>query len=179
MKNNGERITATKLIDDIEGILERAKEKAVETLKPYTQRQLEQNEIYACFELMNLQNYSLNYNKFYAKKDDKGRSKLETDWTTIDKNYASFIPELDKYIEDVFGSQENELSQAEDEEFSIEHEKQLFKWFSECWEAAGGGHSLVPTFFCFDKEYACRDLKTGEVMSEVETAKRLGHEVEV
>ena len=179
MENNGEKVTVTKLIADIEVILEGTKEKTVETLKPYTQKQLEQDEIYACFELMNLQNYFLNYNKFYAKKDDKGRIKLETDWTAIDENYTSLIPELEKYMEKVFGSQENELSEADDEKFSINHEEQLFKWFSESWEAAGGEHSLVPTFFCFDKEYACHDLKTGEVISEVEAARRLGYEVEV
>ena len=178
METNNEARSVAKLLADIEVILEAAIQEAVEKLRPYTQRQLEPDEIFACFELWNLQNYGLNYNKFFARQNDQGRINLDPDYEPVTED-ASFIPELDKYMEDVFGNQEFELTQAEDEEFSAEHEQQLFKWFAECWWAAGGESSAVPTFFCFEKEGVCRDLKTAEVLSEVEAARRLGYEVEV
>jgi len=91
----------------------------------------------------------------------------------------NFLPEVMDYFDDYYQnlSKETEFTQDESIDFSDKLEKSLFDWFARCWQAAGGENSKVPTYFCFEKEYKVRDLKTGELMSEQEAAHRLGYDV--
>jgi hypothetical protein len=71
------------------------------------------------------------------------------------------------------------LTQEEGADFGQKLESSLFSWFARCWQAAGGENSKIPTYFCFEKEYKVRDLKTGETMGEEEAAQKLGYNVAI
>lgn len=173
-----DRVTAAH--SRIENALSKATDRTIQALRPFAALKPEEDEIYACFELFWEQDYTLGYNKFYAKNVD-GRQVLKTEWGPAAEMGDDFLSEVmdyfDTYYEDL--SKETEFTQDEGRDFSDKLEKSLFGWFAYCWQTAGGEHSEIPTYFCFEKEYKVRDLKTGEIMSEAEAAQRLGHSVSV
>lgn len=164
--------------NEIEAALNKATDRTIEALKPFVAEEPDENEIYACFELFWEQDYTLGYNKFLVK-DTGGRQTLSTDWGPAGEMGDNFLPEVMDYFDDYYQnlSKETEFTQDEGIDFSDKLEKSLFDWFARCWQAAGGENSKVPTYFCFEKEYKVRDLKTGELMSEQEAAHRLGYDV--
>lgn len=165
-------------IQEIDSLLDRATPRCTQFLIPFAQKELEESEIYACFELWWNQNYSLGYNKFFVKETD-GRKELDIDSGPATPEGESFLPEILEYFDHYYEnlSKDTEFTQEEGINFSEKLEGTLLKWFADCWHAADGENSKVPTYFCFEKEYKVRDLKTGEVMSEDEAAHRLGHNV--
>lgn len=164
--------------NEIENALNKATDRTTEALKSFVSRKPEENEVFACFELFWEQDYTLGYNKFFVKNTD-GTQILDPDWGPADEMGNDFLPEVmdyfDKYYQNM--SKETEFTQDEDIDFSEQLERSLFNWFAKCWQMAGGENCEVPTYFCFEKEYKVRDLKTGEVMSEQEAARRLGYNV--
>jgi hypothetical protein len=95
---------------------------------------------------------------------------------------AAFAPSLGRSFDDYSNNIEltkslglKSVYEKEGILFTEKHEQQLFSWFARCWKKAGGEHSTVPTYFAFDKEYRCRNLSTGEVLTEQETAAELGY----
>jgi len=169
-----ESSTIDSLLTKTREILAASEADAIESLKPVVTKEPPKNAIFACFELFDTQDFGMNYNIFSVGKAD-GKDVLNTDWTTFQGEGVSFIPKLKAYSEEDTGAAE--LSEKEGREFTVKLEKLLFEWFAKCWKAAGGEHSTLPTYFAFDKEYKCRDLFTGEIMSEEETAKKLGYDV--
>ncbi len=164
-------LSVADLLAKCEEILARAEDACVEFLKPYAQREKKPGEIFACFELHHMQNYALNYNIFSAKEEGEKKI-LATEWTEATGG-ASFIPELDTYLSGYFG--EVELSPADGEDFTAKHEEQLQNWFARIWKNAGGTSAQLPAYFAFGEDYTCRNLETGEVLSELETAEKLGY----
>ena len=173
-----ERVAAAN--SEIEDALSKARDRSIQALVPFVGRELEEGQVYACFELWWEQDYSLGYNRFFIKEVD-GRQHLETDWGLAGEEGVSFIPEIVAYFDDYYNnmSKDTELMEDEGIDFSTLLEESIFKWFSSCWEAAGGEQSKVPTYFCFEKEYMVRDLKTGEVLSESAAAQKFGYTVEI
>jgi hypothetical protein len=162
----------TELLGKTREILERAREPSVETLREFADLELQPDQAYACFELFHWQDYGMNYNEFFVEKGT-----LSTDYNPLHDSEDSFLPELNDFVRGYFADKPDRLGQVGSTQFIKLHEAQLFKWFSECWIAAGGDKSQVLTYFAFEKEYAVRDLVTGEVMSEAEVAKRLGFDI--
>ncbi|GEM_PF-6425682 len=162
--------------NEIEAGLNKATDRTVEALKSFAAIKPEENEIYACFELFWEQDYTLGYNKFLVKNSD-GKQTLDTDWGPAGDMGSSFLPEVMDYFDSYYQSmsKETEFTQDEGIDFSEKLGKSLFGWFANCWQAAGGENSELPTYFCFEKEYKVRDLKTGEIMSEKEAAQKLGY----
>lgn len=163
-----------KILEEMSAILERSKGAAVKRLAEYAVMEPEPEQIYATLELFSMQNYNLAHNRFYVRTKD-GKKVLNTEWAVNADAMDSFIPELDEYATKTFDGVD--YTDAETADFGPRHEQQLVDWFTACWKAAGGQESKVPVYFAMDKEYMCRDLETGEVISEEEAAKRLGHEV--
>lgn len=170
---NIEKPTVDELLKKCEEILKEAKMNAVERLKQLTKRQAEENEIFCYFELFDLENYSLSYNKAHAVKGDGQLPKIEVAFGPAFEDMESFIPQLDEYLSGVFES--FEYPESESQGFTKKHEDLIFKWFGECWADAGGKESLVPTYFCFGPTFnEFRDLFTGEVLNEVKAAEKAG-----
>ena len=166
-----------KILSEISKILEKAEKPVGEKLKEYVAKEPKQDQIFSTLELFSDQNYCITYNRFYVK-DEGGRKVLQTEWGTdgtAESAGESFIPELDAYAAKAFDG--IDYSDAEQQDFGPRHSKQLFEWFAKCWQAAGGEQSKTPTYFAMNKEYMCQDFKTGEIITEEETAKRLGHPV--
>ena len=164
-----------RIIQDVEKILTEAEHTATEALRPFVKEKPQQDQIFSCFELFYTQDYGLNYNRFFVKEKG-GKKILDTKWGSAVSD-KSFIPRLATYIEKTFAQTDSgiELSEKEGILFTEKHEQPLFSWFARCWKKAGGEHSTVPTYFAFDKEYRCRNLSTGEVLTEQETAAELGY----
>jgi len=165
----------TRIIQDIEKILIEVEPATTEALRPFVQEKPQQDQIFSCFELFHTQDYGLNYNRFFVKEEN-GKKILDTEWASAVSD-KSFIPQLAAYMERTFAQTDSgiELSEKDGILFTEKHEQQLFSWFALCWKNAGGEHSSIPTYFAFDKEYQCRNLSTGEVLSEQETAAKLGY----
>jgi hypothetical protein len=161
---------------EIESGLNKATDRTVEALKSFVGLKPEEDEVYACFELFWEQDYTLGYNKFFVRNSD-GKQTLDTDWGPAGEMGDDFLPEVMEYFDGYYQnlSKKTEFTQDEGVDFSEKLEKSLFNWFARCWQAAGGYNSEIPTYFCFEKEYKVRDLKTGEIMSEKEAAQRLGY----
>jgi len=159
-------------------ILERARESSTEALKTFTELELREDQAFACFELFYTQNYGMSYNEFYVEKDEADNSVFNIEYHPMTDARESFLPELNTFIEDSFSNARLLLSDKYGLQFAKRSEEQLFKWFSECWSAAGGKESRVPTYLALDKENQVRDLATGEVMSEKEAAIRRGFNIE-
>ena len=166
-----------KILSEMQQILDSAVEKSADALKQYVALEPKPGQVYATLELFSNQNYCLTYNRFYVKEEG-GRKVLDTEWGadgTAERAQESFIPELDAYAAKVLDGVD--YSDAEQQDFGPRHSKQLFEWFAECWQQAGGEHSRTPTYFAMNKEYMCQDIMTGEMMTEEEAAKRLGQEI--
>ena len=160
-----------RIIQDIEKVLADAEPATIEALRPFVQEKPKQDQIFSCFELFHTQDYGLNYNRFFVKEKG-GKKILDTEWGSAISD-ESFIPQLAAYMEKTFS--QTELSEKDGILFAEKHEQQLFSWFARCWKSAGGEHSIIPTYFAFDKEYRCRDLSTGKIFSEKEAALQLGY----
>jgi hypothetical protein len=162
------KIPVATILERCAVILEENRARAVAALRPRTTQAPAPGQVFSCLELFHMQDYSLNYNSFSVTPDKK----LATDWAVFDPAIGCFIPGLPEYLAEVFAT---EYSEDEGIDFTARHEAQLFAWFSTCWDQAGGRTTRIPTYFCFEKEYQCRDLSTGEIMTEEEVANRLGH----
>jgi hypothetical protein len=165
--------TVDEILKDVKQILDASKERSIKKFKPLTVKERDENLIYACLQLF--QDFSLNYNLYYLGQD-QGENILDIKYAPLDENDPVFLPELDAYIGNLVSTQE--LTEAEDAAFSTAlYDDYLFHFLSECWASAGGDHTKIPTYFCFDKEFMCRDFKTGEIIEEVEAARRVGYTV--
>lgn len=170
---NFEKISVAELLKNCERILEESKSEAVEKLKSLSKRPAEENEIFCYFELFDLENYSLSYNKAHAVKKEGDLPKIEIAFNSAFEEGESFIPKLDEYLSGIFSSVD--YPESESQSFTKMHEDLLFKWFGECWADAGGKESVVPTYFCFGPTFnEFKDLFTGEVFTEVKAAERAG-----
>jgi len=164
-----------KIIHDIDGLLDAAKERAVAQLTPAVIWELKKDQGFSCFELFHCQNYSLLYNRFYLKEAN-GKSEIDSDFAYYMESEDSILPELNDYIEKFF-QQGNELTESEGQLFTERHETQLLAWFSDCWKAAGGEQAQIPTYFSFEREYLYRDMFSGDVLEESEVFERLGYTI--
>ncbi len=163
-----------KILADMSEILEKSAGAAVEKLKKYVAAEPKPNQIFATIELFSDQNYCITYNRFFVK-DDAGKKVLDTEWDVDNSSAESFIPELDAYAGKVLDGVD--YTDAEQADFGPRHSRQLYEWFAKCWKAAGGDSSKTPTYFAMNKEYMCQDIATGEMRTEEETAKVLGHNI--
>jgi hypothetical protein len=166
------------LLKNIQEILDKNEERVVKELKPFAEKELDKDEIFACFEIFQMENHQLNYNTFF-KKEKNGEKKIDSVYDFFNKKEGSFIPELTKYFKKVFNP-DNFIQNENSEDgikFSEDYEKKLQDWFTNCWKKAGGENAKVPTYFSFGKDYNFRDMFTGEVIDdEEEIASRLGYE---
>lgn len=160
------------IISETEKILAQASARSIEELRSFVVLQPDEGEIFACFELFHGQDYGMNYNKFFPKKPGS-LSNMDVVWGPIDESNECFLPELRDFEEELYSYAD--LSEAEVIEWTKKSEELLAKWFSQCWIAAGGKGSTIPTYFCFEKEYMCRDMLTGEIITEEEAARRAGY----
>lgn len=175
MKLPQETTKVDSIIAKTEEILAQATERTTEKLKLFVTLQPEEGEIFACFQLFDEQDYEMNYNKFFPKKPDSLNS-MDVAPGAVDESNESFLPELRDFEEELFSN--TELTESEGIDWTKKSEDLLTKWFSECWIAAGGKDSIIPTYFCLAKEYKCRDMSTGEIISEKEAARRAGYTAE-
>jgi hypothetical protein len=170
-----EKMSVETVLNKITEILDQSREHAIKTLKQFVDRDPKEGEIFATVEIMTTEGYTFTYNPFFIKEED-GQKKLNAHWGEFFSDGVSLIPKLEEYTEDVLSKHADEYTQTEGEEFTDKHIIQLSHWFKECWYAAGGEHSKLPTYLSFDKEYMCRDIITGELMEDTEVARKLGHE---
>lgn len=166
------KIPVDEVLRKIDQILAAAKTDCIQSLKTIVKTQPQKDQIYGCLELFHMQNYELVYNAFFARN-----GKLDVDYACLPnfEGNKSFIPALNEYFKSII--EKVGWGQAEGEEFTLKHEAQFLEWFKECWTAAEGSQSKVPTFFCFEKEYRVQDIMTGKVMEEDEAARMLGFNV--
>ncbi|HWU43324.1 MAG TPA: hypothetical protein VN132_07800 [Bdellovibrio sp.] len=165
-------MTVEQILKEIDSILLDAKAECIKALQPVFLIKPKPDQVYSCFELFHMQNYALGYNSFFLRNGE-----LEVDYACLPPftGEESFLPKLASYFQDLF--KKVELNEKDGIRFTAEHEKQFLKWFKEVWLAAGGDKSLVPTYFCFEREYQVQDIISGEVMSEEDGARRLGYKI--
>lgn len=155
----------TGIFFEVDVLLEKAKAECVERLQPLTIRELQEDELFACLEVFNYQDFGLNYNTFSKNGND------------TDVNYEQFgdisaIPGLEEHITSHLDGKST--SQEQNEEFDKKMRKRLFVFFSDCWKQAGGSQAKIPTYFCFEKEEdQLMDFETGGVFSQEEALSRL------
>lgn len=151
---------------EVDVLLEKAKTGCIERLRPLTIREPKEDELFACIEVFNYQDFGLNYNTF--SKNESG----------IDVNFEQFgditaIPGLEEHVKSHVDGKTT--SQEQNETFDEKMRKRLFDFFSDCWKKAGGLQTKIPTYFCFEKEEdQLLDFQTGEIFSQEEIASRLG-----
>ncbi len=170
---NFERVD--KIITDLGNLLEAAKAPTVEKFKKYAAVEAAPDEIYRTLEVFSTQDYSLALNRFYAREEE-GVLKLKTDWAV--ENDQTSLASLKEYTDALFDGSV-EYTQEEENAFAEQSDNQLYAWLFECWKEAGGAESKLPFYFALNKEYKCHDPFTGEVLSEEDTAKKLGHNATV
>lgn len=150
---------------EVDVLMEQAKVSCIERLRPLVSRELGADELFACLEVFNYQDFGLNYNTFSKNGDE------------IDVNLEQFgditaIPGLEEHIESHLDGKTT--SKEQNKAFDEKMRKRLFDFFSDCWKQAGGGQAKVPTFFCFEEEEdQLMDFETGTVFSQEEIASKL------
>lgn len=157
------------IIAKTQTILERAELTSIETLKPFTELQLQPNQVFAAFELFHEQSYGLNYNKYFAG-NVASSADLSVIAAPVSPTGESFLPNLHNYEDEILGNVA--LTQTQLLEWSDRSEALLVTWFTSCWLAAGGSSSLVPTYFCLEKRGQYHDMATGEALDQATAAQR-------
>lgn len=171
---NPKKISIQEMLQNTERILADYQSEAIEKLKPFVSRNLAPGEIFAYFEIFDLDTYALAYNKASLITDETGAEKIDIDFApAFSGEVESFIPKLNEYLSQIF--ENTEFSEGESQNFTKDHEDLIFKWFGVCWEKAGGKESKIPTYFCFGPTYGeVKDIFTGEVLTEDQAAKKSG-----
>ena len=170
---NPQKVSIEEMLKKTEQILAEARLETIEKLKPFAMRQPNEGEIFAYFEIFDLDNYALAYNKASLGKDENGANKIDIEFGPAFPEIGSFIPKVNEYLGKIF--ENTDYPEQESQRFTDDHEKLIFKWFAQCWEDAGGKQSKVPTYFCFGPTYGeLKDIFTGEVLTEDQAAQKAG-----
>lgn len=161
-ENVSEKDPYSGIFFELEPVFEKAKAGCVQRLQPLVGREPKKDELFACIEVFNYQDFGLNYNTF--SKD------LEPNFEQLGDESA--IPGLQESIESYL--QGKSTSQEQNQAFDEKLRKKLFDFFSDCWKQAGGASAKMPTYFCFEEEeYELMDFQTGKTYSDEEIAAKL------
>lgn len=151
---------------EVDTLMNQARAGCVEKLRALAVREPSPEELFACIEVYQNNNFGLNYNTFRRDGDD-----VTADFESL-QDGDSFIPGLEEHLETYMRGKP--ATTEEQDALTDKLRKRLFDFFSSSWREAGGESAPVPTYFSFEEEHEYIDMKDGSVHTEEELVAELG-----